>query len=179
MIFTQTKLAGAFIVELEKREDERGFFARTWDEKEFEAHSIFRRPVQMNMSYSKKKGTMRGLHYQIHPYEESKLIRCTRGSIYDVIVDLRKDSPTYKQWIGVELAQKNYKMLFLSEGFAHGFLTLEDDTEVSYQVSAFYTPGSERIIRYNDPTFNVIWPAKVVEISRKDREQDDFSGDLL
>lgn len=176
MIFTQTNLAGVYIVELEKRGDSRGFFARTWDEKEFEEYQIFRRPVQMNMSYSQKKGTMRGMHYQIHPYEESKLIRCTRGSIYDAVVDLRKDSPTYMQSYGIELSQNNYKMLFLPEGFAHGFLTLEDDTEVSYQVSAFYTPGSERIIRYNDPSIKISWPIDVVEISEKDHNQADFSG---
>jgi dTDP-4-dehydrorhamnose 3,5-epimerase len=117
---------------------------------------------------------MRGMHYQIFPLEESKLIRCTRGAMYDVIIDLRRNSPTYKQWFGVELSQHNYKMLFLSEGFAHGFLTLVDDTEVSYQVSAFYTPGSERIIRYDDPTFKIQWPIKVTEITEKDRLQSDF-----
>ncbi len=174
MKFIKTPLPGAYIIELEKRIDDRGFFARTWDEEEFKTHSIFRKPVQMNMSYSTKKGTMRGMHYQIFPLEESKLIRCTRGAMYDVIIDLRRNSPTYKQWFGVELSQHNYKMLFLSEGFAHGFLTLVDDTEVSYQVSAFYTPGSERIIRYDDPTFKIQWPIKVTEITEKDGLQSDF-----
>lgn len=176
MIFTPTTLKGAYIIELEKREDSRGFFARTWDEKEFEAHGIFRKPVQKNMSYSTKKGTMRGMHYQISPYEESKLIRCTKGAIYDVIIDLRKDSPTFKQWFGVELNDTNYKMLFLSEGFAHGFITLTDTTEVSYQVSAFYTPGSEQIIRYNDPQFSIPWPMEVTEITDKDKNQADYTG---
>ena len=176
MKFTKTLLEGAYIIELEKRIDDRGFFARTWDEKEFEDHGIFRKPVQMNMSYSTKKGTMRGMHYQIQTYEESKLIRCPRGAIYDVIIDLRRNSPTYKQWFGIELTQDNYTMLFLPEGFAHGFLTLLDDTEVSYQVSAFYKPGSERIIRYDDPTFKIQWPIiKITEITEKDRLQSDFT----
>lgn len=175
---TQTKLSGVYIIELEKRVDSRGFFARTWDEKEMSVLGIYRKPVQMNLSRSTKKGTMRGMHYQIAPYEESKLIRCTRGAIYDAIIDLRRDSPTFKQWFGIELTQDNYTMLFLPEGFAHGFLTLVDDTEVSYQVSAFYTPGSERIIRYNDPTFAIAWPGTITEITDKDRLQADFTESL-
>lgn len=178
MIFTKTPLRGAYIIELEKREDDRGFFARTWCEDEFEAHGIYRKPVQTNMSYSRKKGTMRGLHYQLPPYGEAKLIRCTKGAIFDVIVDLRQDSPTHKQWFGVELTDRNYKMLFLPEGFAHGFLTLEDDTEVAYQVSAKHTPGSERIIRYNDPKFNIAWPVAVEVISDKDNNEPDYKGEL-
>lgn len=174
MKFTPTKLSGAYIVELEKRLDDRGFFSRTWDQKEFEAIGIYRLPVQMNMSHSKKKGTMRGLHYQISPYQESKLVRCTQGAIYDVIIDLRPNSPTYLDWFGIELSATNYKSLFLSEGFAHGFLTLANNTEVTYQVSAFYTPESEHIIRYNDPTFKITWPSPVVVISDKDRDQADF-----
>jgi len=175
MKFTKTSLEGAYVIDLEKRRDDRGFFARTWDEHEFEALGIYRKPVQMNMSYSAKKGTMRGIHYQISPFEESKLIRCTMGAIYDVIIDLRRDSPTYKKWFGVELTQDNNKALFLSEGFAHGFLTLEDNTEVIYQVSAFYKPGSERIIRYNDPAFNISWPSEITQITDKDRLQTDFT----
>src|SRR3989344_2449920 len=175
MKFTKTPVSDLFVIGLEKRVDDRGFFARTWDENEFKAHGIYRTPVQMNMSYSEKKGTMRGMHYQISPFEESKLIRCTRGAIYDVIIDLRRDSPTYKKWFGVELTQDNYKALFLSEGFAHGFLTLKDDTEVTYQVSAFYTPGSERIIRFNDPAFNISWPIEITQITDKDRLQSDFA----
>ena len=126
------------------------------------------------MAYSKKKGTLRGLHYQTKPYQEAKLIRCTQGAIYDVIIDVRKNSPTYKKWFGVELSCKNYKILFLSEGFAHGFLTLEDNTEVSYQVSAFYNFDSERIIRYNDPAFNIKWPIEVTVLSEKDKNNPDF-----
>jgi dTDP-4-dehydrorhamnose 3,5-epimerase len=175
MKFTQTKLQGAWVIELEKRVDDRGFFARTWDEKERGDHGIYRKPVQMNMSFSAARGTMRGMHYQIPPFEESKFIRCTKGSIFDVIIDLRPNSPTFKQWFGIELTDKNYKMLFLPEGFAHGFVTLEDNTEVSYQVSAFYTPGSERIIRYNDPLFNITWPIPIVVLSDKDRDQADFN----
>ena len=174
MQFTKTPLEGAFTIDLDKRTDNRGFFARTWDEKEFSEHGIFRKPVQMNMSASTLRGTMRGMHYQIAPYEESKYIRCTKGAIYDVIIDLRSDSPTYKQWFGTELSEANHRMLFLSEGFAHGFITLEDNTEVSYQVSAFYTPGSERIIRYNDPMFGIVWPIPVTQITDKDRDQADY-----
>lgn len=174
MKFTQTKLKGAYVIELKRREDERGFFARTWDKNEFETHGIYRIPVQTNMSYSKKKGTIRGIHYQIAPYQESKIIRCVKGVIYDVIIDLRPDSPTYKEWFGVELSDKNHKMLFLPEGFAHGFLTLEDDTEVIYQVSAVYNFESEKIIRYNDPAFNIKWPIEVTVTSEKDRVSPDF-----
>lgn len=174
MKFTQNLLNGAYIIELEKREDERGFFARTWDEKEFEAYGIYRRPVQTNMAYSRKKGTLRGMHYQVGPYQESKLIRCTKGAIYDVIIDLRPDSSTYKKWFGVKLSEENHKMLFLPEGFAHGFLTLKDNTEVSYQVSAFYNFESERLVRFNDPAFKIKWPSKVIVISEKDKNAPDY-----
>ncbi len=174
MKFTQTKLKGAFVIDLEKREDVRGFFARTWDKNEFETHGIYRIPIQTNMSYSKKKGTIRGIHYQIPPYQESKIIRCVNGAIYDVIIDLRPGSPTYKEWFGVGLSEKNHKMVFLPEGFAHGFLTLEDDTEVIYQVSAVYNFESEKIIRYNDPAFNIKWPIEVTVTSEKDRVSPDF-----
>ena len=178
MKFIKTKLAGAYIIELEKRADERGFFARTWDEKEFEEYGIYRKPIQTNMAYSKKKGTLRGLHYQVAPYQESKLISCTRGAIYDVIIDLRSDSPTYKKWFGVELSERNRKMLFLPERFAHGFLTLEDNTDVSYQVSAFYNFESERLVRYNDPAFKIKWFSKVTIISEKDKNAPDYKEEL-
>lgn len=174
MKFTQTKLRGAYIIELEKREDVRGFFARTWDEKEFEEHGIYRKPVQTNMAYSRKKGTLRGMHYQNAPYQESKLIRCTKGAIYDVIIDLRPNSSTYKKWFGVKLSEENHKMLFLPEGFAHGFLTLKNNTEVSYQVSAFYNFESERLVRFNDPAFKIKWPSKVTVISEKDKNAPDY-----
>lgn len=174
MKFLETPLKGAFVIELEKREDKRGFFARTWDINEFEANGIYRIPVQTNMSFSKKRGTIRGIHFQVAPHQESKVIRCVKGAIYDVIIDLRLGSPTYKQWFGVELSEENCKMLFVPEGFAHGFLTLKDSTEVTYQVSAFYNFESERVIGYNDPAFNITWPIDVTVVSEKDAAHPDF-----
>jgi dTDP-4-dehydrorhamnose 3,5-epimerase len=176
MVFTETKLKGAYIIELGKIEDERGFFARAWCRKEFEAKGMTGRVVQANVSFNKKKGTLRGMHYQLHPYEESKLVRCTRGSIYDVIIDLRPHSTSFKQWIGVELTAGNYKMLYVPEGFAHGFQTLEENTEVTYQVSQFYTPGAERGVRYDDPAFGINWPLDVQVISEKDEFWADYKG---
>lgn len=174
MIFTETELKGAFILDVKKMEDERGFFGRSYCQKEFEDHGINPHVVQANVSYNKVKGTLRGMHYQMHPYEETKLVRCVRGAIYDVIIDLRKDSPTYTKWIGVELREGSYKMLFVPEGFAHGFITLEDNTEVIYQVSQFYTPGSEKGIRWNDKAFNIKWPIEPVVISEKDQQHSDY-----
>jgi dTDP-4-dehydrorhamnose 3,5-epimerase len=176
MIFIETKLKGAYIIELEKIEDKRGFFARAWCQKEFEAKGLTGRVVQTNVSFNKKKGTLRGMHYQIHPYEETKLVRCTRGSIYDVIVDLRPHSTSHKQWVGVELTAKNYKMIYVPEGFAHGFQTLEDKTEVTYQVSQSYTPGAEAGVRYNDSVFRIYWPLGVQVISEKDESWADYEG---
>ena len=176
MIFEETKLKGAFIIKLERLEDERGFFARAWCQKEFDDRGINSRIVQANLSYNKQKGTLRGMHYQLSPYEEAKLVRCFRGAIYDVIVDLRSDSPTYKDWIGVELNAKNRQVLFVPEGFAHGFQTLEDHTEVFYQVSEFYTPGAESGARYNDSAFDIEWPLPVSVISEKDAEWADYSS---
>ena len=176
MIFHETKLKGAFVIELDRQEDERGFFARAWCRKEFEAHDLNRNLVQANVSYNHKRGTLRGMHYQVAPYEETKLVRCFRGAIYDVIVDLRPDSPTYLQWFGVELTAENRRMLYVPEGFAHGFQTLEDDTEVFYQVSQFYTPAAERGARWDDPTFAIEWPAaKRRVISVKDQNWPLFS----
>ncbi len=174
MIFTETKLKGAYILDIKKREDARGFFARSWCQKEFEDHDLTSQLRQANISLSLKKGTLRGMHYQVVPYREAKLVRCTRGALYDVIVDLRPDSPTYKEWIGVELTADNYRMLFVPEGFAHGFLTMEDNTEASYQVSEFYTPGAEQGLRYNDPAFGIEWPLEVQVISEKDANWPDF-----
>ncbi len=176
MKFAETKLKGAFIVEIEKLTDARGFFARSWCEKEFDARGLTARVMQANVSFNRKKTTLRGMHYQIAPYQESKLIRCTRGAIYDVIIDLRPASPTYKQWMGVELTADNYRLLFVPEDFAHGFITLMDNTEITYQVSQFYTPGSEKGIRYDDPAFNIQWPLEVSVISDKDRTWPDFEG---
>jgi dTDP-4-dehydrorhamnose 3,5-epimerase len=169
VIFTETKLKDSYILEIKKMEDARGFFGRSWCQKEFEEHGLVPCVVQANVSYNKKKGTLRGMHYQIAPYEETKLVRCTRGALYDVIIDLRPDSPTYKQWLGVELTADNYKMLYVPKGFAHGFITLEDNTEATYQVSQFYTPGAEGGIRYNDPLFGIEWPVEVTVISDKDK----------
>ena len=175
MIFTETELRGAYSIELEKREDERGFFARTWCQDEFEAQGLVARIVQANLSFNKKQGTLRGMHYQVAPHAETKLVRCTRGAIYDVIIDLRPDSPSYRQWVGVELTADNYRMLFVPEGFAHGFQMLTDNTDVMYQVSAFYTPGAERGLRYNDPAFGIRWPLEVQVISPKDQHWPDFT----
>lgn len=174
MIFKEIRLEGAYIIEPEKLEDKRGFFARAWCQKEFEAHGLVSRPAQANISYSKKKGTLRGMHYQVAPYQETKLVRCTRGAIYDVIIDLRPNSLTYGQWIGVELTAENYKMLFVPKDFAHGFQTLEDNTEVIYQVSQFYSPGSENGIRYDDPAIGIKWPVDVQVISDKDKGWPDY-----
>lgn len=176
MKFTETELKGAVIVEIEKLTDERGFFARSYCRKEFEAHGLSPDLVQANVSYNIKKGTLRGMHYQITPYEETKLVRCTRGAIYDVIIDLRPDSETYQKWIGIELTASNYKMLYVPENFGHGFQTLTDDTEVTYQVSQFYTPGAERGIRWNDPVFEINWPVEVTVISEKDRNWSDYAA---
>lgn len=175
MLFSETQLKGAYIIEIEKLEDNRGFFARSWCQKEFEAHGLNPRIVQANVSYNKRKGTLRGMHYQKTPYEETKLVRCTKGAIYDVIIDLRPTSTTYGQWIGVELTKDNYKMLYVPENFAHGFQTLEDDSEAIYQVSQFYTPGAESGIRWDDPAFNIDWPIGVQVISDKDKSWPDYA----
>lgn len=168
MIFEETKLKGAYLIKLKELADERGFFARSWCQREFEQRGLIARVVQANLSFNREKGTLRGMHYQVAPYEETKLVRCTRGAIYDVIIDLRPESPTRRQWIGAELTDTNRHMLFVPEGFAHGFQTLADDTEVTYQVSQFYTPGAEQGARYHDPAFGIKWPLDVSVISEKD-----------
>ena len=168
MIFRETTLKGAFVIEMEKFEDKRGFFARAWCQKEVEANGLISRVAETNISFSKRRGTLRGMHYQVAPYEQVKLVRCTRGIIYDVIIDMRPNSPTFRKWTGVELTAENYIMFYVPEHFAHGFQTLEDDTEVTYQVSQFYSPESERGVRYDDPVFQVEWPLPVEVISEKD-----------
>lgn len=175
MIFTETKLKGAFVLEIKKLEDDRGFFGRAWCANEMADHGLKFDLKQVNMSLSLKKGTVRGMHYQNDPYQETKLVRCTRGAIFDIIVDLRKDSPTYKQWFGVELTQDNYKMLYVPEDFAHGFITLEDNTEVCYLVTQFYTPGAEAGIRWNDPSFDIQWPIEPQVITEKDKSHPLYS----
>lgn len=176
MIFTETKLKGAFIIDVTKLEDPRGFFGRSWCQKEFEEHGLVARIAQANLSYNHRKGTLRGMHFQRRPYAETKLIRCTRGAIVDVLVDLRPGSPTFKQWIGVELTADNYRMLFVPEDFANGYQTLADGSEVTYQVSQFYTPGAEGGLRWNDPAIGIQWPLPVELISDKDRNWPDFGA---
>lgn len=168
MHFIPTKLAGAFILDLESRADDRGFFARTFCQKEYEANGLKPVVAQCNCSYNYKKGTLRGMHFQLPPAAETKVIRCTRGAIHDVIVDLRPGSPTYLEHIGVELSEHNRRQLYVPEMFAHGYLTLTDDAEVTYQVGEFYTPGYERGIRHDDPALKIDWPIPIEVISPKD-----------
>jgi dTDP-4-dehydrorhamnose 3,5-epimerase len=174
MIFTETELKGAFVIEPEKEEDERGFFACTWCRKEFEAHGLNPSLAQCSASYNKRKGTLRGMHYQIAPHAEAKLVRCTRGAIHDVILDLRPGSPTFKRWVSLKLTAENHRSVYVPEGFAHGFQALEDDTEVFYQISDFYHPESACGVRWNDPAFGIEWPLEVSVISRKDASFKDF-----
>ena len=176
MKFVETELKGAFIVEPDHLEDERGFFARTWCRKEFEQHGLNSNVVQCNISFNRNKGTLRGMHYQASPFEEAKLVRCTMGAIYDVIIDLRPDSKTFMRWISVELTVQNRKMIYIPEGFAHGFQTLENDTEVFYQMSEFYASEYARGVRWNDSQFNITWPDEVRIISGKDKNYQDFDA---
>jgi dTDP-4-dehydrorhamnose 3,5-epimerase len=172
--FTETRLKGAYIIDIEPIEDERGFFARTWCREEFEALGLNPVFVQCSISFNRLRGTLRGLHYQAKPHEEAKLVRCTMGAIYDVILDLRPDSPTARQWISVELSAENRRSLYVPEGLAHGFQTLADDTEVFYQISAVYVPESVRGIRWNDPAFRLDWPLPITVISQKDQNYPNF-----
>lgn len=176
MIFTETRLKGAFVLELEKREDGRGFFARSWCREEFEAHNLNPTVVQCNVSFNRLRGTLRGMHYQVAPFEEAKLVRCTAGTAYDVIIDLRRDSATYGQHVGEMLSAANHKMLYVPEGFAHGFQTLEDNTELFYQMSQFHSPGHARGVRYNDPAFGIQWMIADPVIADRDRDYPDFNG---
>ena len=177
MVFHETPLPGAFLIELEKREDARGFFARTWCRREFEKKGLDTRIAQCSTSFNERRGTLRGLHYQVLPHAEVKLVRCTRGAIYDVIIDLRPDSPTYKQWVGAELTAENGRALYVPEGFAHGYQTLVDETETFYQVSEFYTPSAEGGVRWDDPAFAIEWrDAGEPLVSDKDRSWPDYSG---
>lgn len=173
MIFRETKLKGAFVVEIEKLMDERGYFARTWCRREFEKHHLDPDLVQCNVSDSIEKGTLRGMHYQEPPYAETKLVRCTRGEIYDVIIDLRPDSSTFLQWTGEVLSPDNGRMMYVPKGFAHGFLSLAERSMVFYQVSEFFAPGYDRGVRWNDSLFNIRWPGDVTIMSKKDREWKD------
>jgi dTDP-4-dehydrorhamnose 3,5-epimerase len=174
MTFHETRIPGVFEIHLEPRTDERGFFARTWCQKEFEAHGLNPRIAQCNVSYNARKGTLRGMHDQLAPYAEAKLVRCTAGAIFDVAIDLRRQSPAFRQWVGVTLTAENRRMLYVPEGCAHGFLTVQDNTEVSYQMSEFYHPEQARGVRWDDPAFQIAWPAKVEVISERDRTYPDF-----
>lgn len=179
MIFIQTKLEGAYLIQIQRHEDERGFFARTWCRREFEEHGLNPRLVQCNLSFNHKKGTLRGMHYQDAPYQEAKLVSCISGALYDVIIDIRPGSPTFGEYLGVELTAQTYEMLFIPEGFAHGFLTLADETRVFYQMSEFYAPEYSRGFRWNDPAFKVEWPGEVRVISPRDAGYPDFAPEKL
>ena len=174
MKFVETKLKGAYVIEIELISDNRGFFARSWCQKEFSDQGLNPNLVQSNISFNLKKGTLRGMHYQAKPHEEAKLVRCTRGSIYDVIIDIRPDSSTFKSWVAVELSAENRKMLYIPEGFSHGFQTLEDNTEVFYQMSESYFPEYSTGVRWNDLAFDIQFPLEITSISQKDQAYPDF-----
>ncbi len=177
--FTPTQLDGIWIIDPEPHEDERGFFARTWCSREFEAHGLNPALVQCNVSFNRRRGTLRGMHYQGPPHEEAKLVRVTHGAIYDVVVDLRPQSSTALQWLSVELNDKNRRGLYVAEGFAHGFQTLADDTEVLYQMSEFYHLQSARGIRWNDPELNISWPVPEKIVSAKDNSYEDIDASAI
>jgi dTDP-4-dehydrorhamnose 3,5-epimerase len=176
MTFHETNLARVFEINLEPNRDERGFFARSWCQKEFESQGLNPKVVQCNVSFNVRKGTLRGMHYQDAPYQEAKLVRCTKGSIYDVVLDLRPSSATFKDWIAVVLTAEKRNMLYVPEGCAHGFLTQEDDTEVFYQMSEFYHAELSRGVRWDDPAFHISWPDKVEVISGRDRAYPNFEA---
>jgi dTDP-4-dehydrorhamnose 3,5-epimerase len=173
MRFTETGVAGAYLIEPEPVADERGFFARTWCREEFLANGLNPGLAQANISFNHRKGTLRGMHYQAAPHAEAKLVRCTRGAIFDVALDLRPGSPTYRRWFGAELSDANRSMLYVPEGCAHGFLTLADATEVAYQMSAPYAPAAARGVRWDDPAFGIEWPGEVAVINERDASYPD------
>ena len=174
MRFHHTKLAGVFGISLDTIPDERGFFARSWCREEFRSHGLNPNLAQCNISFNTHQGTLRGMHYQAPPFPEAKLVRCTKGAIYDVVVDLRRDSPTCTQWIAVHLSAADRNMVYVPEGCGHGFLTLEDGAEVFYQMSEFFHPESARGVRWNDPQFQIEWPGEVRVMSERDRSYPDF-----
>ena len=179
MTFLETSLQGAFVVRVQRFEDHRGFFARTWCRREFEAQGLVARLAQCDISFNRRKGTLRGMHYQAVPFQEAKLVRCTRGSLYDVIIDLRPRSPTYMKHAGAELSADNRDALYVPEGFAHGFQTLEDDTEVFYQMTEFYAPEYGRGIRWNDPAFGIQWPDSQPTILDRDNSYPDYHPNAM
>jgi dTDP-4-dehydrorhamnose 3,5-epimerase len=174
MIFKDTGIDGVWVIEPERHEDERGFFARTWDPQEFAERGLNPDLAQCSLSFNRARGTLRGLHYQAAPQEEAKLVRCTAGAIFDVAVDLRPGSATFRDWFGVELSAENRLALYVPEGCAHGFLTLADDSEVHYQISQAYVPEAGRGVRWNDPAFGIEWPGEVVVINERDGSYPDF-----
>jgi len=169
MNFTETRLKDAHIIDIKEIADERGFFARGWCQDEFETHGLNPNIVQLNIGFNHKRGTLRGMHFQKAPKAEVKLVRCTRGAIFDVLIDLRRNSPTYGQWLGVELTEENHRMLYVPEGFAHGYQTLVDRTEICYQTSEFYAPELASGVCFDDPAFGIQWPLAVEIISNRDR----------
>ena len=177
MIFTDTGIEGVWVVEPERHEDERGFFARTWDPDEFAAHGLNPHLAQCSISFNARRGTLRGLHFQVAPREEAKLVRCTAGAMFDVALDLRTQSPTFRSWFGTTLSGENRRALYVPEGCAHGFLTLADATEVYYQISAPHAPDAARGVRWDDPAFAIEWPGEVSVISERDRTYADFAGE--
>ncbi|MEX2541130.1 MAG: dTDP-4-dehydrorhamnose 3,5-epimerase [Trueperaceae bacterium] len=179
MIFSETPLTGAFVIDLDRREDERGFFARSFCMHEFLEHGLESFTAQCNLSFNHQAGTLRGMHYQLPPAAEAKLVRCTRGAIFDVIIDLRPDSPTRLQHFGVRLDDENRRALYVPPQFAHGYQALTAGAEVSYQVSEFYTPGQERGLRYDDPAFGIEWPLEVTVISEKDASWRPFEREAV
>lgn len=174
MKFHETKLAGVFEIQIEPKPDERGFFARTWCREEFKHSGLASNLVQCSISFNARKGTLRGMHYQVAPFPETKVVRCTQGAIYDVVLDLRPHSPTFRDWIAVVLTADNRNMIYVPKDCAHGFLTLKDDTEVFYQMSEFFNAESARGVRWDDPAFRIAWPEKVEVISERDRTYSDF-----
>jgi dTDP-4-dehydrorhamnose 3,5-epimerase len=177
MIFRDTSIPGACIVEPQRHEDARGFFARTWDSEEFASVGLSDRVVQTSVSFNRVKGTLRGLHYQSAPHQETKLVRCTAGAVYDVVVDLRPDSPAFRGWVGVELSAENRLALYVPEGCAHGFLTLRNDSEVAYQMSSPYVLEAARGVRYDDPAFGITWPCEIVVVNERDASYSDFAAE--
>ncbi len=175
MQFSPTRVIGAFIIDPDRRADERGFFARSWCRDEFAEHGLDPRLVQCNISFNHKTGTLRGMHYQHPPHAETKLVRCTAGAVFDVAMDIRRDSASFGKWVGVELTADNRRMLYIPEGCAHGYLTLADNCEVFYQVSASYAPDAADGVRWNDPAFDVEWPIEPSVMHPRDREYPDFA----
>jgi len=176
MRFTETKIRGVWIIEMERREDVRGFFARAWCKRELEAHGLNADLKQINVGFTHKSAGVRGLHFQLAPHAEAKTVRCTMGALYDVAVDIRPDSPTYKQWVGAELTADNHRTLYLAEGLAHGYQTLVDNTEILYLTTAFHAPDSARGYRVDDPVFGISWPLPLGIISEADRRWPAFPG---